>query len=86
MEGRNGEKVNKRTKKNGFTELSHVGKLNEIREIRKSARRSCGFAIRRQKRLDHFKADLQSAAVGFSYLQIRDTAFSLEADCKSARK
>ena len=39
MEGRNGEKVNKRTKKNGFTELSHVGKLNEIREIRKSARR-----------------------------------------------
>ena len=31
-------------------------------------------------------ADLQSAAVGFSYLQIRDTAFSLEADCKSARK
>ena len=35
------------------------------------------------KRFDHFKADLQSAAVGFSYLQIRDAAFSLEADCKS---
>ena len=51
---------------------------------RKSVRRSCGFAIRRQKRFDHFKADLQSAAVGFSYLQIRDAAFSLEADCKSA--
>ena len=29
-------------------------------------------------------ADLQSAAVGFSYLQDRDAAFSLEADCKSA--
>ena len=25
-------------------------------------------------------------AVGFSYLQARDAAFSLEADCKSARK
>lgn len=30
------------------------------------------------------EADLQSAAVGFSYLQIRDAAFSLEADYKSA--
>ena len=79
MERRNGEKVNKRTKKNGFTELSHVGKLNEIREIRKSARRSCGFAIRRQKRLDHFKADLQSASSEFAYL-----ASVLLADCKSA--
>lgn len=29
------------------------------------------------------EADLQSAAVGFSYLQIRDAAFSLEADYKS---
>ena len=36
-----------------------------------------------KKRFDHFKADLQSAAVGFSYLQIRDAAFSLEADYKS---
>ena len=57
-----------------------------VGEIRKSVRRSCGFEIRRQKRFDHFKADLQSAAVGFSYRQIRDAAFSLEADCKSARK
>ena len=30
------------------------------------------------------EADLQSAAVGFSYLQICDAAFSLEADFKSA--
>ena len=35
---------------------------------RKSARRPCGFAIRRQKRFDRFFADLQSAAVGFSCL------------------
>lgn len=49
-------------------------------------RRSCGFAIRRQKRFDHFNADLKSEAVGFSYRQNRDVAFSLEADCKSARK
>ena len=33
-----------------------------VREIRKSARRSCGFAIRRQKGLDLFNADLQSAS------------------------
>ena len=46
-----------------------------------SARRSGGVAIRRQKRLDLFIADLQSAAVGFSCLL---WAFSLEADCKSA--
>ena len=43
-------------------------------------------SIRRQKRFDHFNADLKSAAVGFSYRQNRDAAFSLEADCKSARK
>ena len=49
--------------------------------MRESARRSGGFAIRRQKRLDLFIADLQSAAVGFSCLL---WAFSLEADCKSA--
>ena len=49
--------------------------------MRESARRSGGFAIRRQKRLDLFIADLQSAAVGFSFLLC---AFSLEADCKSA--
>ena len=49
--------------------------------MRESARRSGGFAIRRQKRLDLFIADLQSAAVGFSCLLC---AFSLEADCKSA--
>ena len=30
------------------------------------------------------EADLQSAAVSFSYLQICDAAFSLEADFKSA--
>jgi hypothetical protein len=51
------------------------------REMHESARRSGGFAIRRQKRLDLFIADLQSAAVGFSFLLC---AFSLEADCKSA--
>ena len=52
-----------------------------VPEMRESARRSGGFAIRRQKRLDLFIADLQSAAVGFSCLLC---AFSLEADCKSA--
>ena len=38
------------------------------REKRDPVRRPCGFAIRRQKRFDRFKADLKSAAVGFSYL------------------
>ena len=38
------------------------------RRKRKTARRPCGFEIRRQKRFDRFIADLQSAAVGFSYL------------------
>jgi hypothetical protein len=49
------------------------------KQKRKTARRSCGFAIRRQKRLDHFKADLQSASSEFAYL-----ASVLLADCKSA--
>ena len=44
-----------------------------VREIRKSARRYGPLGV---------PADLQSAAVGFSYLQIRDAAFSLEADYK----
>ena len=46
-----------------------------VREIRNSVRRYGPLGV---------PADLQSAAVGFSYLQIRDAAFSLEADCKSA--
>lgn len=36
-----------------------------------------------KKKLLHLPTGLQSAAVGFSYLQIRDAAFSLEADYKS---
>ena len=40
----------------------------------------------KKKRFDHFNADLKSADVGFSYRQNRDAAFSLETDCKSARK
>uniref|UniRef100_UPI003FF12ACF hypothetical protein n=1 Tax=Prevotella sp. TaxID=59823 RepID=UPI003FF12ACF len=40
----------------------------------------------RQTRPLGVPADLKSAAVGFSYRQNRDAAFSLEADCKSARK
>ena len=36
-----------------------------------------------KKKLLPLPTGLQSAAVGFSYLQIRDAAFSLEADYKS---
>ena len=43
-------------------------RLQGGREKRDPVRRPCGFAIRRQKRFDRFKADLKSAAVGFSFL------------------
>ena len=35
---------------------------HHLLNFRKSVKRSCGFAIRRQKRLDLFDADLQSAS------------------------
>ena len=42
--------------------ISRYASPSGVRERRNSARRSCGFEIRRQKRLDHFNADLQSAS------------------------
>jgi hypothetical protein len=50
---------------------------------RKPARRSCGFEIRRPKRLDHFNADLQSAS---SENAKRGYEKPTAADCKSAIK
>ena len=57
-----------------------------VREIRKSARRSCGFAIRRQKRFDLFKADLQSASSENAASRIGRYEKPTAADCKSAFK
>ena len=50
---------------------------------RKPARRSCGFEVRRPKRLDHFNADLQSAS---SENAKRGYEKPTAADCKSAIK
>ena len=57
-----------------------------VKEIRKSARRSCGFAIRRQKRFDLFDADLQSASSENAASRIWRYEKPTAADCKSALK
>ena len=53
------------------------------RRRRESARRPCGFAIRRQKRFDLFNADLKSASSENAQRRHEKPA---AADCKSAIK
>ena len=55
--------------------------FGDDKRVSVSARRSCGFAIRRQKRLDLFDADLKSASnENAQRRHEKPTA----ADCKSA--